>query len=197
MKDKTLGSLRPPPVIFPGPALSELTTAEREAGARNAVRRVRWDATRSLTKDGSRQYWRNYVGSLDVPDLVDLARDGDKDALDRLRDYARGVRRAIPEIPSLDIPRELLGFTLEFFIDGQPKARPGPSPRDTTLRNRLVVSLVKIVNEEFGFDVHRNEDLRNSNEGTLSACAIVADELGLGESNVEDIWNDLKSTLGR
>ena len=58
--------------------------------------------------------------------LVALAREGDKDALEILRKYARGAR-ARP----MNVPTDLHEFVWEWFIDGPPKAKSGTSHRRT------------------------------------------------------------------
>jgi hypothetical protein len=97
----------------------------------------------------------------------------------------------------MNVPDEFHAFVWEYFIDGPPKAPPGPKAQDTLLRDMIVVVLVKIVNEDFGFQVHRAIEHHGSKTGPFSACAIVAQELHLGESNVQDIWAAGRANAGR
>ena len=165
---------------------------DQEKRAREAVRRVRKSAERSLSKDGSRQFFRPHLQVQNVETLVAAAREGNSDALEFLREYARGARKA-----GMIVPDEFHIFVWDYFINGPPKAPPGPKPQDTLLRDILIVSLVKIVSEEFGLQLYRNKDRHDSEIGPLSACAIVAQELHLGESNVEEICRDGKANAGR
>jgi hypothetical protein len=165
---------------------------DQETRAREAIRKQLPGMKRSLSKEGSRQYFRRHLEVEDVERLIGVAREGNVDALAILREHARGARDA-----GMNVPDKLHVFVWDFFIDGPPKTPPGPKPQDTLLRDMIVVSLVKIVNEEFGYRVHRGKEHHDSKTGPFSACAIVAQELGLGESNIEDIWNAGMANVGR
>jgi hypothetical protein len=156
---------------------------DQEQKAREAVRRLLPGMKRSLSKDGSRQFFRSHLQVADVERLVDVASEGNSDALEILRKYARGVRRT-----GMRAPDALHAFVWECFINGLPKAPPGSKPQDTLLRNILIVSLVKVVSEEFGIPVYRNVEHRGAEDGPICALKLVAEELGLGERGVEEIW---------
>jgi hypothetical protein len=121
--------------------------------------------------------------------LVEAAREGDDDALDILRERSREAQQTKAKVPA-----ELHAFVWECFIDGPPKAPPGPSPKDRLLRNIIIASLVKVVHEEFGFPVQRNVEHRNKKTGPVSACLLVAQEIGRSESTVADLWAKHQAT---
>jgi hypothetical protein len=168
-----------------------LTDADQEKRARDAIRRLLPGMKRSLSKAGSRQFFRSHLQIENVERLIGAAREGNADALEILREYARGARQTGTQVPA-----EFHVFVWEYFVDGPPKAPPGPKLQDSLLRDMIVVSLVKVV-EEFGFPVYRNKSRHNAKIGPFSACAIVAQELRLGESTVEAIWGDGKANVGR
>ena len=171
--------------------MTEQDHAEREKRAREKVQRARKGTTRSVSKDGSRRYFRSHLEVREIERLVEFARQGNADAMEILRNHARGAREA-----GVIVPAALHEFVWEWFIDGPPKKRSGPKPEETLLRNMIIVSLVKIASEE-GLDETRSKDRHDTTDGPLSACAIVAQEFGLGESNVEEIWRGGKANVGR
>jgi hypothetical protein len=97
--------------------LEGATSDDREARAREAIRRVMRNASRLLTKEFSRKFYRARMEVAEVDMLVALAREGDKDALEVLRKHARGASRA-----GMNVPRSLHEFVWEYFLDGSPKA---------------------------------------------------------------------------
>ena len=129
---------------------------DNEKRAREAVRKAKRLFPFLLSKDGSREFFRAHLGPQDIKFVVEAAAEGDPDALDILRQYARGARRA-----GMRVPDELHAFVWECFIDGVPKRAPGPSPKDTAFRNPFLVACVNIV-RDFGFPVYRNPEHRNS-----------------------------------
>jgi hypothetical protein len=169
-----------------------VANTDQETRARDAIRRQLPEMKRSLSKDGSRQFFRTHLQIENVERLIGAAREGNADALEILREHARGARQT-----GMQVPTEFHVFVWEYFVDGPPKAPPGPKLQDSLLRAMIVVSLVKVVSEEFGFPVYRNKSRHNAKIGPFSACAIVAQELRLSESTVEAIWNDGKANVGR
>jgi hypothetical protein len=165
---------------------------DQEKRAREVARRVFKGTMRSRSKDGSRQFLRPYLQVQDVERLVAMAQEGDPDALEVLREHARGARKA-----GMKVPDDFHTFVWEYFIDGPPKAPPGPKPQDNLLRDIIIVSLAKIINEEFGLQLYRNKDRHDSEDSPLSACAAVSLEFHLGESSVEEICRRGKAGAGR
>lgn len=156
----------------------------QEELARARVRRiVRESAPRSLSRVGSRQYFRQWLEQQSTERLIEAASEGDGDALDLLRVRAREAR-----LTGAEAPHAFHAFVWECFIDGPPKAPPGPSPKSYVLRNMIVPGLVKALHEEFGLPLQRNTEHRDKKTGPLSACALVAQELGMSESTVADLW---------
>ena len=97
---------------------------DRERLAREAVRRAKKNAPWLFSKEVSRRFYRSQMEVADIEILVALAREGDKDALEILRKYARGARRT-----RMNVPTDLHEFVWECFIDGPPRAKSGTSPR--------------------------------------------------------------------
>jgi hypothetical protein len=162
---------------------------DQEKRAREAVRRVLSGASHSLSKQGNRKFFRSHLEVRDVEFVIAAAREGNPDALKILQEHARGARRA-----GMNVPTAFHEFVWEYFIDGPPKAPPGPKPQEYgTLRDPIIRSLVKVVAEEFGLPIHRNPAHRNQKTGPISACALVAQEVRLSESRVEEIVADGKT----
>jgi hypothetical protein len=163
---------------------------DREARAREAVRRMARNVPQLFSKEFSRKFFRARMEEADVDRLVALAREGDKDALEILRKHAGGASRA-----RMNVPRSLHEFVWEYFIDGPPKAKSGPSPKDTELKHQTIALMVKIVSQDFGLPEYRNAEHRGEESGPVSACLLVAQELGLKERWVEEIWADRKASV--
>jgi hypothetical protein len=140
-----------------------------------------------FSKTGNRQFFRAHWEVMEVEKLVALAREGDQDALDILKEYARGARKA-----GMIVPDDLHAFVWEYFIDGPPKAKSGSSSKDSELRFQTIALLVKKVSQDFGFPEYRNPEHRGRKDGPMSACKLVAEELGLSERTVEEIWGERK-----
>jgi hypothetical protein len=165
---------------------------DRERLAREAVRRAKKNAAWLFSKEGSQQFYRAHMERAEIETLVALAREGDKDALDILRKYARGARRA-----RMNAPSDLHEFVWEWFIDGPPKAKSGTSPKDTELKYNTIALLVKIVSQDHSFPEYSNSEHRGNPDAPLSACRLVAEELQLSERTVEQIWADRKAMVTR
>jgi hypothetical protein len=165
---------------------------DRERLAREAVRKAKKNAPGLFSKEGSRQFYRAHMERADIEILVALAREGDKDALEILRTYARGARHA-----SMTVPADLHEFVWEWFIDGPPKAKSGTNPKATGLKYLTIALLVNKVNQDYGFPEYRNSEHRGNPDAPMSACLLVGEELGLGERTVEEIWADYKAMVTR
>jgi hypothetical protein len=147
---------------------------------------------RLFSKEGSQQFYRAHMERAEIETLVALAREGDKDAVEILRNYARGARDT-----RMDVPTDLHEFVWEWFIDGPPKAKSGSNPKDTGLRHLTIALLVKKMIEDYGFLEYGNPEHRGNPDGPMSACRLAAEELGLSERTVEDIWSDYKAMVTR
>jgi hypothetical protein len=164
---------------------------DREKRAREAVQKARRNCPALFSKEGNRRFFRFHLEIQDVDFLIAAAREGDSDALEILRNHARGARRA-----GMRVPDEFHTFVWECFIDGIPKARSGTSPKDTELRKTTIALLVKIVRDDYGFPEYRNVEHRSAESGPMCACLLVAQELGLAERTVEEIWGERKASVG-
>ena len=164
---------------------------DREARAREAVRRrMARNAPELFSKDVSRKFYRARRDVAEVDTLVALAREGDKEALEILRKHARGARGA-----HMNVPQSFHEFVWECFIDGPPPAKSGLSPKDMGLKHLTIALMVKIVSQDYGFPEYRNPEHRGAESGPMSACLLVAQELGLKERWVEEIWADRKASV--
>jgi hypothetical protein len=163
---------------------------DREARAREAVRRVVRHLPQLFSKEFSRKFYRARMEVAEVDTLVALAREGDKDALEILRKHARGARRA-----RMNVPWSLHEFVWECFIDGPPLAKSGLGPKDMGLKHLTIAHLVKIVSTDYGFPEYRNPEHRGEKSGPISACLLVAQELDLDERWVEKIWAERKASV--
>jgi hypothetical protein len=165
---------------------------DRERLAREAVRRAKKNVSWLFTKEGSRRFFRSHMEAEGVEMLVALARGGDKDAVEILRKHARGARAA-----SMGVPIDLHEFVWEWFIDGPPKAKSGSNLKDTGLRHLSIALLVKKMIDYYGFPEYGNSEHRGNPDGHMSACRLVAEELGLSARTVEDIWSYYKAMVTR
>jgi hypothetical protein len=165
---------------------------DRERLAREAVRKVKRNASRLFSKEVSQRFYRARMESENIEVLVALAREGDKHALEILRKYAGGARRA-----GMKAPTDLHEFVWECFIDGPPKAKSGSGPKDIGLIHLTIALLVKIVSRDCGFPEYRNSEHRGEITGPISACLLVAEELGMSERTVEEIWAERKARILR
>ena len=97
----------------------------------------------------------------------------------------------------MKVPPDLHEFVWEWFLDGPPKAKSGSSPKDTELRYTAIARRVQIVSEDYGFPEYSNPEHRGNPDAPMSACRLVAEELGLSVRMVEEIWADRKASLTR
>jgi hypothetical protein len=165
---------------------------EQEKCAREAVRKAMQKLPGLFSKEGNRRFFRAHFEVQNVEVLVAAAREGDQDALDILRNHARGARKA-----GMKVPDDFHAFVWDYFIDGPPKAKSGSSSKDSELRCQAIALLVKIVSQDHGFPEYHNPEHRGRKDGPMSACKLVAEELGLSERTVEDIWGERKSSVIR
>jgi hypothetical protein len=163
---------------------------DQEQRAREAVRKVRKNLPWLESKAGNRQFFRSHWEVMDPDQLVGAAREGDPDALEILREHARGARRT-----GMLVSGDFHEFVWEYFIDGRPKAKKGPSSKDNDLRYQTIAILVKMVSTDYGFPEYRNVEHRGEKTGPMSACLLVAQEFGLDERWVEEIWADRKAGI--
>lgn len=165
---------------------------DREARARTFIRRVVDKKGRLFAKDFNQRTYREHLEREEIETVVAVARSGDADAVEILREYARGALRA-----GMAIPEDLLRFGLECFIDGPPKAKPGSRRKDTAIRDQTIGILVMLVAEEYGFPQYTAAEHRDDPSARASACRLVAEELGLSERTVEKILADRKASITR
>ncbi|MDE5446480.1 hypothetical protein GWG65_34990 [Bradyrhizobium sp. CSA207] len=166
------------------------TKDDREALAREAVRRMVRNAPQLFSKEISRKFYRVRMEVAEIDTLVALAREGDKDALEILRKHARGASAA-----RTNVPQSFHEFVWEYFIDGPPPAKSGLSPKDMGLKHLTIALMVKIVSQDYGFSEYRNPEHRGEESGPMSACLLVAQELDHKESWVEEIWAERKVSV--
>ena len=126
----------------------------------------------------------------EVETLVALAREGDKEALEILRQHARGASGA-----RMNVSQSLHEFVWECFIDGPPPGKSGLSPKDMGLKHLTIALMVKITSQDYGLPEYRNAEHRGEESGPMSACLLVAQELDLKESWVEEIWAERKASV--
>ena len=172
---------------------------ERERLAREAVRKVLKKVPWLFTKEGSQRFYRAHMEAEDIGVLVDLARDGDKDALELVQQYVRGLRKYARDsgLNVMQVPLSVTELALEILTDGPPKAKPGSSPKDTGLKKLTIATCVKIVSQDYGFPEYTLPDRRDDPDVPLSTCRLVAEELGLSERYIEEIWADYKEAVTR
>src|SRR5262249_10277051 len=116
---------------------------DRERLAREAVRKAKVNAAWLFTKEGSKFFYAAHMELASIEVLVMLARGGDKNAIEILRDRARDAARA-----GMNVPRDLHEFVWEYFIDGPPPAKSGSSPQDTSLKHQAIAQLVDMVSRD-------------------------------------------------
>jgi hypothetical protein len=165
---------------------------DRERLAREDVRKAKKNAAGLFAREGSQRFYRAGMEVEDIDVLVALAREGDKDAVEILRNYARGARHA-----GLNVPTDLHEFVWEWFIDGPPKAKSGSGPKDIGLYHLTVALLVRRVIRDYGFPEYTAPERRDDPDAPMTACRLVGEEVELSESQVEKIWRDRKEMILR
>ena len=172
---------------------------DRERLAREAVRKTLKKQPWLFTKEGSQRFYRAHMEAEDIGVLVDLARDGDKDALEIVRQYVRGLRKYAREsgLSVMQIPLCVTELALEILTDGPPKTQAGPDPRDTALRYQTLAGLVNRVSLVHGFPEYTLPGRRDEADVPMSACRLVAQETGYSESAVEKAWSEYKEAFLR
>jgi hypothetical protein len=176
-----------------------MTGPELERRAREAVRQMIQKNAWLLSKEGNRQFYRAHMEVENDDTLVDLAKDGDREALEILRKRARILHQQALTAGSgvMEVPTSLHQLLLEMFIYGPPKAKRGTGPKDTGIRYMTIALLVGIVVEDFGFPEYTHPEHRDNPDAPLSACRLVAQELGISERRVEEIWAERKASVTR
>jgi hypothetical protein len=174
-------------------------TDDRERQAREAVRKVLRNLPWLFSEEGNRRFFRAHLEAADIEFLIMAAREGDTDALDILRKYAAGARRT-----GMKVPDDLHAFMRDFFIDGPPsgpeviaKKKAGTVSKSNDLRYQTIALLVNMVSRDYGFNEYCRPEHRDWKGRPMTACQIVAEELGLSERTVEDIWADRKAAVIR
>jgi hypothetical protein len=66
---------------------------------------------------------------------------------------------------------------------------------DTGIRNTAIRELIKLIVEKTGLPIYRNPEYRGEKAGQVTVLQVVAEEFGLSERTVEDIWRDRKATI--
>jgi hypothetical protein len=166
--------------------------SEREALAREAVRKAKKNAATLFTKESSQQFYRWHMERQSTEKLVELARAGDKEAVEFLLNRGRVARNT-----GAPIPRCFQEFVWEWFLDGPPKTTPGSSPKDTGLKYLTIAVLVKMANKEHGFPEYSAPEWRGVADAPMTACRLVAEELELSEEWVIKIWIEYKEIVLR
>ena len=128
---------------------------DREAQAREAVRRLKKNAAEFFAKEGSRRFYRAHMERESIEKLVELAREADKDAIEILQNRGRVARSTRTRVPDC-----FAEFVWEWFLDGPPKAKSGSNPKDTGLNYVTIALCVKIVSQDYGFPEYRNIEHR-------------------------------------
>jgi hypothetical protein len=171
---------------------TEVQMDDREQRARQAVRRARKNLPWMFSKEGNLRWYRHHLANQDATFLVAAAREGDADAIELLREYAKRARAA-----GVTVPPDLHEFVWEYFIDGKPPAnRAGTSAKQTELRNQAIAVVVGMVATDYGFPVYANAEYRGT-DGPMTACRIVGEEFGLDMQTVEAIYGERKASLDR
>jgi hypothetical protein len=176
-----------------------LQKQNQEQAAREAVRKAKKNVPWLFTTEGSRRLYRAQMEAESIDKLVDLARDGDKDALEILKRRTRGPWDHAHKLGLnvVDVPARVSELALEMFFDGPPKAKPGSGPKDIGKTHQAIAVLVDKVSLDYGFPEYRNSEHRGQKSGPMSACLLVAEELGLSGRTVEDIWAEHKEMIRR
>jgi hypothetical protein len=166
----------------------------REQLAREAVRKMIKNAGKLFIRESSRLFYSSRMKKrADIQTLVALAREGDKEATEILRETAVAVAGCEDAI----IPRCFHEFVWEWFMYGPPKTPSGLGPKDTGLKHQTIATIVKIVIEDYGLPEYRNSEELSNPEAPMTACQIVAEETGMSESWVIKIWQDRKEMFTR
>src|SRR5262249_22432958 len=126
-------------------------------------------------------FYRAHMERESIEKLVELAREGDKDAAEILVNRGRVARSTRAKVP--DCFAELVW---EWFLDGPPKAKPGSNPKNLGLRNLIIDRLVKRISRDYGFPEYTPPEHRDDSDAPMSACRLVAEGLGIKERTVEE-----------
>jgi hypothetical protein len=170
-----------------------------ERRGRAAVRAVKRNLPWLLDREGNEQIFRSHMETESDEVLADLARVGEKTALEILRERIRILHEAALHEgrASLVLHDRVRELALEVFLYGPPKSASGPKATRTAYRDRTIALLVKIVHVDYGFPIYGNPQHRGRKDAPLSAVRLVADELAMTERAVDDIWRDNKDAVMR
>jgi hypothetical protein len=126
----------------------------------------------------------------DVDVLVALAFEREKNALEILRAYVRRLYKSAQRArgASVEIPASVRELMFEVFINGEPRAKPGPKPTTSGQRNTTIASLVMWVSKAYGFPIYGNAEHRGNPNAPMTALRLVGEEAGLDELTVEEIY---------
>ena len=136
-------------------------------------------------------------GKAKIRGLINMARDGDADADAILRDIASDML-----VGGVSLPNPLATYSAEVLRmpSGKVRRRPGPGPRASVIRNRIIFEAVMAV-KGLGYRADRNRAPARSVHKNESACSIVAkalERVGLRrmkETSVAEIYRQIKKTL--
>jgi hypothetical protein len=166
--------------------------SEREALAREELRKAQKNAANLFTKESSQKFHSFHMERESIEKLIELARAGDSEAAEILVTRGRVARRLGTPVPAC-----FNEFVWEWFLDGPPKGNPGSSPKDTGLRYQALALLVFKMSWEHGFPEKTPSDRRDDPDAPMSACRLVAEEFELSESWIEKIWEERKEGILR
>ena len=154
---------------------------ERERRAREDVRKAKKNIPWLFDKVASQRFYRAHMERESIERLVELAREGDKDAAEILRNRGRVARSTRAKVPDC-----FAEFVWEWFLDGPPKAKPGSNPKDLGLRNLIIDRLVKRISRDYGFPEYTPPERRDDSDAHMSACRLVAEGFGIKERTLEE-----------
>jgi hypothetical protein len=172
---------------------------DRERQARAHVRAKLRDYSWLFSPEGNEKFYRAHMEVADDETLVELARAGEKTALGLLRKRLRLLHEAALREGQtrLLVPTCAHELALEVFLYGLPRAKSGPKPTRSGLRDISIALLVQTIHADYGFPIDVNPQHRGSPDAPLSAIRLVASEMGLGEAAVDKIWRDRKAMVRR
>lgn len=172
---------------------------ERERHARAFVQRVQRNQPWLLSEEGNEQFYHAQMAVEDIEVLVELARMGEKKALEIVRAHAEHLHQEALRTGrvSVEVPTSLHELALEVFIYGPPKGKSGPKPTRNSLRRTTIALLVKWVCKVFRFPIFANVEHRGNPDAPMTALRLVGEELGLSERTVEEIWIERKEMATR
>ena len=172
---------------------------ETERRARTFVQRFLTFNAKMLSRQSNERFYEAHMETEDIEALVALAYEGDKKALAVLRVHLRALRQqALNEgRPIVELPAALYGLMFKVFVDGEPRAVPGPKPTRTGQRDTTIALMVRWVHEGFGLPLYGSVAGRSDPQASISALQLVGEEVGLDPRTVERIWREPQEMLNR